>query len=52
LIAAGTAIVAVLYVGLNLIFIYALPLEAMKGKTAIGAPAAAALFGPNIAGPF
>ena len=28
--AAGTAIVAVLYVGLNLIFIYATPLEAMK----------------------
>jgi APA family basic amino acid/polyamine antiporter len=51
-IAAGTAIVAVLYVGLNLVFIYAMPLEAMKGKTAIGASAATALFGPNIAGFF
>jgi basic amino acid/polyamine antiporter, APA family len=42
----------VLYVGLNLVFIYAMPLEEMKGKTAIGASAAVNLFGPNIAGLF
>ena len=52
--AAGTAIVAVLYVGLNLIFIYATPLEAMKQGTtpeiAVGAIAAINLFGPSIGG--
>jgi len=50
--AAGTAIVALLYLGLNLVFIYAMPLESMKGLTAIGSPAAARLFGPNVAGLF
>jgi APA family basic amino acid/polyamine antiporter len=42
---AGTMIVAVLYLALNATFIYALPLEAMKGVERIGAAAAAALFG-------
>jgi APA family basic amino acid/polyamine antiporter len=47
----GTAIVAVLYLGLNALFIYAVPLESMKG-VAIGAEAAAHLFGPAMAGVF
>jgi len=54
--AAGTAIVAVLYVGLNLVFIYASPLEVLKQGTspeiAPGAIAAANLFGANIGGVF
>jgi APA family basic amino acid/polyamine antiporter len=48
----GTAIVAALYVGLNVMFIYSTPLEQMKGEIAIGAMAAHNLFGPNIAGIF
>jgi APA family basic amino acid/polyamine antiporter len=51
-IAVGTATVAVLYVGLNLVFIYSTPLEKMKGVLAIGSLSASNLFGPNIAGLF
>jgi basic amino acid/polyamine antiporter, APA family len=50
--AAGTAVVALLYLGLNLVFIYSTPLEQMKGVIAIGSLAASNLFGPNIAGLF
>src|SRR5579864_7127594 len=50
--ATGTAIVAALYVGLNLIFIYSTPLENMKGVIAVGSLAASNLFGPRIAGLF
>jgi len=50
--AAGTLIVAVLYLGLNLIFIYATPLEQMKGEIAIGAISARNLFGLNVGGAF
>jgi basic amino acid/polyamine antiporter, APA family len=50
--AAGTGIVAVLYLGLNLVFIYATPLEAMKGELAIGSISAQHLFGPHVAGAF
>ncbi len=50
--AAGSAIVAVLYLGLNLLFIYSTPLESMKGVIAIGALSASNLFGPGIAGAF
>jgi APA family basic amino acid/polyamine antiporter len=50
--AAGSAIVAVLYVGLNLLFIYSTPLESMKGVMAIGALSASNLFGPGVAGMF
>jgi APA family basic amino acid/polyamine antiporter len=54
--AAGTAIVAVLYLGLNLVFIYATPLEVMKQgaspEIAVGAIAASNLFGANIGGVF
>jgi APA family basic amino acid/polyamine antiporter len=42
---AGMLIVAAFYFALNVAFIYAMPLEAMKGVERIGAAAAAALFG-------
>ncbi len=50
--ATGTALVAALYLGLNLIFIYSTPLESMKGVVAIGSLAASNLFGPQVAGVF
>jgi APA family basic amino acid/polyamine antiporter len=48
----GTAIVSVAYMGLNLLYIYATPLENMKNVVAIGSLAAANLFGPNVGGVF
>jgi len=48
----GTAFVALLYIALNVLFIYAMPLESMKGVVAIGALAATHLFGPAVAGVF
>lgn len=48
----GTILVAVLYLALNAIFIYAVPLESMKGELAVGELAASHLFGPRIAGIF
>jgi APA family basic amino acid/polyamine antiporter len=48
----GTALVTVLYIGLNLAFIYAMPLESMKGVVAVGAAGATHLFGPAVAGVF
>ncbi|HEV1287175.1 MAG TPA: amino acid permease [Bryobacteraceae bacterium] len=48
----GTALVAVLYVLLNVVFIYAAPLNDLKGQIAVGALAASRLFGPEIAGLF
>ncbi len=48
----GTVLVAGLYIALNFVFIYALPLENMKGAVAIGSLAALHLFGPDIAGIF
>jgi basic amino acid/polyamine antiporter, APA family len=50
--AAGTAIVAALYLALNMVFIYSTPLEKMKGEIAIGSLSAENLFGPHIAGVF
>ena len=50
--AVGAGLVAALYIGLNLIFIYAAPLGEMKGELAVGALAARKLFGPGIAGVF
>jgi APA family basic amino acid/polyamine antiporter len=50
--AIGAGLVAALYLGLNLIFIYATPLEEMKGVVAVGALAASKLFGAGIAGVF
>ncbi len=50
--AVGTGLVAVLYLALNLTFIYAAPLERMKGVIAIGSLAAQHLFGSGGAGIF
>src|SRR5438105_838918 len=50
--ALGSGIVAALFLLLNVIYIYATPLESMKGVTAVGSLAAANLFGPNVAGVF
>ena len=41
----GTGLVAVFYLALNVAFIYALPLESLKGVLAVGGAAATALFG-------
>ena len=41
----GTGIVAAFYLALNVAFIYALPLESLKGVVRVGARAATALFG-------
>lgn len=41
----GTALVAAFYAALNALYIYASPLEELKGKVAVGAHAAGALFG-------
>jgi len=53
--ATGSGIVAALFLGLNMIFIYATPLESMKNEIAIGSLAAHNLFGlawPSVAGVF
>jgi APA family basic amino acid/polyamine antiporter len=51
-IAAGTGLVTLLYLGLNMVFIYSTPLESMKGVLAIGSLAASNLFGPGIGAVF
>ena len=48
----GTVAVALMYLALNVTFIFGTPLETMKGVVAVGAMAAAALFGPGVAGVF
>ncbi|MBM3737084.1 MAG: amino acid permease [Acidobacteria bacterium] len=48
----GTVIVAVLYLLLNVTYIYSTPLESMKGQMAVGRVAALNLFGPAAAGIF
>jgi len=50
--AIGTGVVAVLYLLLNLIYIYATPLESMKGVIAVGSVAATNLLGPRVGGLF
>ncbi len=50
--AVGTAVVAALYLGLNLTFIYSTPLESMKGVIAVGSLSASNLFGAGVAGIF
>ena len=50
--AAGTGIVAVLYLALNLVYIYSTPLQNMKGVIAVGSLAASNLFGASIGGLF
>lgn len=49
---AGTALVAVLYLLFNVVFIYAVPLGEMKDVIAIGSLTAKALWGPEVAGVF
>jgi basic amino acid/polyamine antiporter, APA family len=48
----GTCIVTAAYLGLNLLYIYATPLERMKNVVAVGSLAASNLFGPNVGGVF
>jgi APA family basic amino acid/polyamine antiporter len=48
----GTILVAVFYAALNCLFIYATPLEQMKGVVAVGAQAAQNLFGDSGGGIF
>jgi APA family basic amino acid/polyamine antiporter len=50
--AAGSALVALLYLGLNMVYIYSTPLENLKGVIAVGSLSASNLFGPGIAGLF
>lgn len=50
--AVGTTLVAALYVVLNVVYIYAAPLENLKGEVAVGALAASRLFGSDIGGVF
>ncbi|MCL4781633.1 MAG: amino acid permease [Bryobacterales bacterium] len=50
--ALGTAVVALLYIGLNVTFIYGTGVESMKGVFAVGSLAASKLFGPEISGMF
>ncbi|MFD2783906.1 APC family permease [Hymenobacter rubripertinctus] len=42
----GTALVLVLYVALNFVFLYSTPISALKGQVEIGFVAATTLFGP------
>ena len=50
--AFGTALVAALFVALNILFLYAAPLKEMQGVLKIGSLAANNLFGAGIAGIF
>ena len=50
--ATGTALVTALFLGLNLLYIYSTPLQAMRGVVAVGSLAASNLFGPQVAGVF
>jgi basic amino acid/polyamine antiporter, APA family len=50
--AVGTTLVAVLFIALNVVFIYSVPLEQMKGVLAVGALSAKQLFGGEIGGFF
>jgi len=45
----GIGVVSVLYVGMNLVYIYALPIPAMSGVLAIAEKSSLKLFGPNAA---
>ncbi len=47
--AIGTGVVAMAYILLNIVFLYAVPLESMKGIIAVGALSASRLFGSQTA---
>ena len=49
---SGTLLVGLLYVALNVAFIYAVPLDSMKGVVRVGAQAASSLFGSRGGGFF
>jgi basic amino acid/polyamine antiporter, APA family len=49
---AGAGLVALFYFALNAAFVYALPLESLKGVVPVGATAARALFGDRVGGFF
>jgi basic amino acid/polyamine antiporter, APA family len=51
-IAFGTLIVAFLFLLLNVVFVYATPLESMKGVVAVGSLAAERLLGAHVGGLF
>ncbi len=46
----GTGIVTLLYIGLNMLFLYGLGIEGMSGVLQVGEKASLALFGPKAAG--
>lgn len=48
----GTIFVTALYVGLNVLYIYAAPLAKLAGVVAVGSVAATALFGAGVGGVF
>jgi APA family basic amino acid/polyamine antiporter len=48
----GTLFVTLLYVGLNVLYVYANPLEELKGVLAVGSKAATSLFGERAGGVF
>lgn len=48
----GALLVMVLYLILNVVFIYSAPLEVLKGQVAVGSIAAERLFGPSISSAF
>jgi APA family basic amino acid/polyamine antiporter len=48
----GTLVVALFFIALNCLYIYANPLEKIAGNLAVGANASKALFGPQTAGLF
>jgi APA family basic amino acid/polyamine antiporter len=50
--AFGTLFVSALYVGLNVLYVYASPLEQLKGVEAVGSTAAISLFGERAGGLF
>src|SRR5216684_2149256 len=50
--AIGTGLVTLLYVGLNMVFIYSTPVQALKGVVAVGKVSAGNLFGPQAAALF
>lgn len=44
----GTAVVLLLYIGLNFVFLYSTPLNKLAGQVEVGFVAATALFGPAV----
>jgi APA family basic amino acid/polyamine antiporter len=50
--AVGCGTVAVVYLGLNIVYIYSTPLQQMNGVIAVGSLAASNLFGPQVANAF